>query len=215
VAVGEKVAPSPLRDRRRGGERRSYQEEPNLLGELDRALDAVAPTERKALVALRREYTVFARRNAHRLATLGKRLLITGLLFVVAQMALGVWGLRLQVQSTNLSRQNRDTLKQVQAGRQTSLGVACAVESAVAQSGRAVIAGSAKPPSAAEERALEALGFPPYSVRQRQQKKAADAYVAEIAKRIDQQIGSKGDGLVRPGGTLDCKRFEQIAHAAP
>lgn len=104
-----------------------------------------------------------------------------------------------------------DAVTSVQQGRQTSLRVTCAVQSAVAQAGRQVITGSNVPPPATQERALEALGFPPFKVRHRQALKAADDYVATISKHIDAQIGRKGDGLVKSDGTIDCTRLAELA----
>lgn len=103
------------------------------------------------------------------------------------------------------------TLSAVQRNREVALRVTCAVESAVAQAGRTVIAGD-QPPPPTEEKALEALGFPPFRVRLQMQERAADAYVAGIAARIERQVGSKGDGLVLPGGRINCDRLVQIAH---
>lgn len=104
-----------------------------------------------------------------------------------------------------------DAVTGVQQGRQTSLRVTCAVQSAVAQAGRQVIAGSNVPPPAAEEKALEAFGFPPFKERHKQAQHAADLYVSGISASIDKQIGHKGDGLVNPDGTINCQRLAQLA----
>lgn len=111
--------------------------------------------------------------------------------------------------SADYSDQARTLALAIQHERATALRVTCAVESAVAQAGRQVIAGSTPPPPA-EEKALERLGFPPFRVRMRMQERAADAYVAGIARRVDEQIGRRGDGLVQRGGTINCDRLVRL-----
>lgn len=104
-----------------------------------------------------------------------------------------------------------DAVTSVQQGRQTSLRVTCAVQSAVAQAGRQVIAGSDVAPPTAEEKALEAFGFPPFKQRHKQAERAADLYVSGISASIDGKIGHKGDGLVDSDGTINCQRLAQLA----
>jgi hypothetical protein len=111
------------------------------------------------------------------------------------------------------SEQARQAVAAQQQGRRLALRVSCAVESAIAEAGRAVILSSAKPPPS-EEKALERLGFPPFKVRVKLQEKAADAYVAGISSRVERSIGNRGDRLVQPGGMLDCKAFLRLANAS-
>lgn len=200
-----------MRDRRRQLERRAYYEEPDLLVKLDNALDRVDTPTRDALIALRNEYTIFAKRNQHRLQTLGRNLMIGGIIVFVIQFSLGLFGLHLQFTSSKLSQDNRHTLAQVQDGRHVSLEVTCAVESAISQAGRSVITGSTVAPPPKQERALEDLGFPPFAVRHQQAEAAADGYVNSISKMIDKSVGSKGDGLIQHNGTINCDKLADLA----
>lgn len=205
-----------MRDRRRH-ERRNEHEDEQLSNEVAAQLehmpgDPSADDIRSVLAAFRREYATFAQRNANRLNEINdvyrklvRYIMIAGGIFFLLQLGLGAFGLHLQIQ-------NKNTLTQVQSGRHVSLGVTCAVQSAVAQAGREVIAGSSTPPPAAQEQALEMFGFPPFAKRHQQAENAADAYVLNISNTIDKQIGRKGDGLVsKKTGTINCTRLAQLA----
>lgn len=103
------------------------------------------------------------------------------------------------------------TNKHVQAGRRFAISVTCAVESAVGEAGREVIAGSAAPVGPPRFlRNLERLGYrpPPLAVREH----AASAYVASIALAIERQVGVRGRRLIRPDGSLNCPVLLVLAH---
>jgi len=201
----------------KNGERERYrQQDEELREEIERALGRLPEQPARddvvtVLGAFRREYATFARRNAKRLDKTNElyralfRVVVAGGIVVSTVLIL------LGFLSVHLQLNQKNTLAQVQSGRRTALSVTCAVESAVAQAGRVVIAGNLNPPSPEQERALERFGFPSFAIRHKEEEKAADLYVATIARYVDRQIGRKGDGLIRHGGTLDCKRLAQIA----
>jgi hypothetical protein len=134
-----------------------------------------------------------------------KRIRVRIALLGLVLLALGVLSLVL------LSRQN-ETIGQVQHGRAIGTRVLCAAVSSVAQAGRDTI-GSQPPPPPAMERALERLGFPSLAARQRQAQQQADQYVQAISNRIEEAVGTRGDGLVRANGTLDCRRLIKVVQA--
>jgi hypothetical protein len=107
-----------------------------------------------------------------------------------------------------------DTNKRVERGRHFAVGVTCAVESATAEAGKAVIEGSgAAPGNAAFLRNLEKLGYRPPAKAKPGHPGPGDLYVAQIAKQVQAQVGRKGARLIRKDGTLDCDRLEALASA--
>lgn len=179
------------------------------LDELDRDTTSVGVAT--VLRLFREEYVSLANRNRRHIAEISnayRRLLrgvmVAGLVYAAVQIGLGVLGYHLQVQSSN-------TITSVQSGRHLSLGVTCAVQSAVAQAGRQVIAGSSTPPPAAQEAALERFGFPPFKKRHAEAELAAQQYVLSITRSIHKQIGHKGDKLVNHDGTINCKQLATLA----
>lgn len=105
----------------------------------------------------------------------------------------------------------RHTLRQIQEGRQFSVGVTCAVDTAITQAGYNVIVLGASAKETLFMRNLEKLGYPPLVVRKVQSRAAAQLYVTEISKAIEKSIGHKGDGLVLANGQLDCARFKVLS----
>jgi hypothetical protein len=104
-------------------------------------------------------------------------------------------------------------VSQVQQGRHIGQGITCAVLSAVGQEGQQVIAGSASGlGSGPFTRFLEAHGYPPLSVREKAARIAGEQYVRGISRRVHAQVGSKGDGLIRADGTIDCARLERLSN---
>lgn len=106
----------------------------------------------------------------------------------------------------------RDLLDQRQ-GRALALDVTCGATSAVIEAGRDTIIGaSSAPRSAKTERALEALGFPPKAVRDRQAADAAKEYARSIARSVQEQSGRTD--LVRADGSLNCAKLKRAVRAA-
>jgi hypothetical protein len=97
-------------------------------------------------------------------------------------------------------------------GRRLALGVTCAFGSAISEAGRRTI-GNAMPLPPGVEALLEAHGFPSFGERRAQAQIASNEYVAAISAAVERQVGRKGDGLVRPDGTLDCMRLQVVARA--
>lgn len=101
------------------------------------------------------------------------------------------------------------TVNDVQEGRRAAVGVTCAATSAVIDAGRAAITGGAQGVSGEFARNLEALGYPPKHVRERQAKQAARAYSRAISHRVEKATGVAG--IVKPNGTLDCERLAELS----
>lgn len=194
-----------------------FPEDEELAKQIDEQLEGMpnnpdAESVREVLVAFRREYSTFANRNAGRLDEINAvyRQFSRRVYAILAILAVVLLGLGLE--SLRLQTEHGQTISQVQAGRRISLRVSCAVQSAVAQAGEAVIAGPSTAPPPAQEAAFERLGFPPFKKRHAQAQASAKKYVAGIAASIDSQIGSKGDKLINQRtGTIDCQRLIQLA----
>lgn len=103
-----------------------------------------------------------------------------------------------------------DAVNEVQQGRRIGSRISCAALSAVAQEGRKVLSGSAQGLSGPFERFLEAHGYPPRSVREKAARRAGEAYVRDISQRVEQAVGHRGDGLIRPDGTIDCHKLQDV-----
>jgi hypothetical protein len=62
-------------------------------------------------------------------------------------------------------------------------------------------------------RNLERLGYPPAEVRKRNARRAADEYARAIARGVERQSGVRG--VVRPDGSIDCRRLARLARTVP
>lgn len=101
-------------------------------------------------------------------------------------------------------------------GRATANAIVCGAVSAVIDAGQATITGSSAGGGSEEFlRNLEKLGYPPENVRKAQAEKAARAYARSIAERVEKQAGAEGEGIVRPDGSIDCKKLARVTAATP
>lgn len=212
---------------RRTQDRRTPYDDPELQERIESELGSIEdPLTRQTMLDLREEGRQLARANGKRLdqhnsylRTLLRRVTVIMAAIFIIQLVLGIFGVHLQVQGQTASHNAgtaahnaTDALHAVQKGRSDALKVTCSVQSAIAQAGKQVISGAQTKPPAAQERALEALGFPPFKVRQAQAKAAAAGYVTSISRSIETQIGAKkSDRLVNKNGTLNCARLAQVA----
>lgn len=169
-----------------------------------------------ALRAIRAEYGALALRN-RRLIRLMLKIVGGGFatLFVAFSL-IAIVSYSLTQDQADTSKTALHAVEQVQLGRKLSLGVTCAVQSAIAQAGRETITASVqKKPPPAQEAAFERLGFPPFAARKKAAKDQANTYVQSISASIDAQVGRTGDGLIRQkgklAGTIDCKRLAAVA----
>lgn len=135
---------------------------------------------------------------------------------VLLVIALGVtvWAV---ITASNANHLARRALVQVQQGRSTSLGVICAVESAIGQAGRETIEGGGVLPPALD-RFLQAHGYPPVAVRQAEAAQAASKYVGSIAAHIAKELAQRGKSptlvsrLLRADGTINCRELARISN---
>lgn len=111
-----------------------------------------------------------------------------------------------------LSQSNRDVIHNVQEGRTTGSAISCAVISAFGQAGKEVISGSANAPENALTIFLEQHGYPPQKARRQQAVAAGDAYIKSISDAIENKVGHKGDNLVKPDGTINCKKLAALSN---
>lgn len=119
-----------------------------------------------------------------------------GVLVVAAIVSNGV---AIRVALHTQAQQNED--------RRLAQDFSCAVASAVVDAGIATIkAGGTLPPEF--ERNLRKLGYPSAEERKVGQELAAAAYARSIATRVQASTGRTD--LVRPDGSLDCKRLRQV-----
>jgi hypothetical protein len=98
------------------------------------------------------------------------------------------------------------------AGRHFAVGFTCAVQSAIAEGGRDVILGQTSRPVTRFERELEKLGYPPRAQRHKAAEQAAREYVQHISARVKAQVGANARNLIRPDGTIDCTRLQELAN---
>lgn len=113
------------------------------------------------------------------------------------------------------STRSDTAIQNVQTGRKNSLAVTCVIIDAFATAGRVTISSAGSLPESAFTRNLEKLGYPPLKVRQAQSVKAARGYVVLISDKVSAALGGKAaKRLVNKDGTIDCRQFKLIAHAA-
>lgn len=109
------------------------------------------------------------------------------------------------------SQQN--ALDRFNEGREFAVGATCAVESAVAQAGYAVITRAM--PESPFARFLEQHGYPPPRARALQAAEAGQQYVQQLAREVASRVGPKGARLILPDGSLDCVRLARLAGTEP
>lgn len=100
-----------------------------------------------------------------------------------------------------------------QEGRRISISVTCNALSAVIDAGRGTINNTMEIQPPKFKRNLEALGLPPFEVRQKQAKITADLYANTIINKVVSATGLHG--VVNKDGTLNCDRLVKTARAAP
>jgi hypothetical protein len=99
------------------------------------------------------------------------------------------------------------------AGRRTAVSITCGATSAIIEAGRATILGGGRSITPELERNLRRLGYPSRAQREREARRAAEAYSLGIASAIEKESGVQG--IVREDGTLDCDRLLVAARAQP
>lgn len=107
------------------------------------------------------------------------------------------------------------TIRDQKEGRRFAVDVMCGAVNAVIDGGRATITGGQEVGSPEFVKNLEALGFPPKNVREKQSKVAAASYAQFIAHRVEMESGVHGV-VIEKGpqkGTLDCVRLTRLAKA--
>ncbi len=100
-------------------------------------------------------------------------------------------------------------ISRVEAGRKVGSAITCAATSAVIDAGRTTIKAGAYVRPREFARALEDLGLPPQTTRERYAAIAADAYARNVSRAV--LSGSGVRGVVRRDGTLDCKALREAA----
>jgi hypothetical protein len=103
---------------------------------------------------------------------------------------------------------NRSDLIDVQQGRVIGSAVSCGATSAIIEAGRQTIAGPGRADPKTEP-VLRSLGFPPFKVRKKQAELEAARYALAISRSIERQ--SHVRGLVRPDGSLDCRKLKIVS----
>lgn len=107
-----------------------------------------------------------------------------------------------------------DQGKDIQDGRKASAGFTCSVLSAVTEGGRGfIVAQTVQPVPEKAIPVLKKLGYPVPTKKQREQlaQLAGSAYVKAITDKVSDQAGPQAAALIRPDGSIDCKRQQQIA----
>lgn len=104
------------------------------------------------------------------------------------------------------------TLDQIKGERHTAIAITCALLSATTEAGKEAITGGVLPENHFT-RELERLGYPPYPIRKKQARDAANAYVQFLTTRASTAIGAQAHDLVGPGGNLDCHQFARLSGA--
>jgi hypothetical protein len=99
---------------------------------------------------------------------------------------------------------------QIQNGRRTAVRVVCASTSAVIEAGQRTISGPSNIPPKLDAH-FQRYGYPSRADRERAAAVAADAYAAQIAKRIREETNLRG--LVTADGRLDCDRLADVSRA--
>lgn len=110
-------------------------------------------------------------------------------------------------------RGNAQALSAIQAGRKNALNVTCTLATALLIAGKRTIASAAVGRETVFTRNLERIGYPPPSVRRAEATATARAYTATILEVMAKNPTTRDLGIIRPNGTLNCKRFQQIGHA--
>lgn len=142
---------------------------------------------------------------------------------VLLAIALGVtvWAVITASNASGTAKQATATahraLAQVQQGRSTSIGVICAVQSALGEAGKETITGGGVLPPALDI-FLQSHGYPPLSVRQKAAREQAARYVNSIGRHIEKELAQRGKSanlakrLLRKDGTIDCRELSSIAN---
>lgn len=108
------------------------------------------------------------------------------------------------------ARQTRDQ----RDGRRAAVQITCGAISGVIEAGRETILSSTKGKHDTPfERRLEALGYPPRTVRKAQAMAAAAAYARSIASSVRDAADGKARGVVKRNGSLDCDKLVAVARA--
>lgn len=102
------------------------------------------------------------------------------------------------------------SIGQISHERKAAVTLTCGVLAAVSSAGWDTVTRGVLPETPFA-RALERLGYPPYSVRKAQAEAAGNSYVAGIARRIFKVAGRQGSGLILPHGQINCRRFARLA----
>lgn len=106
------------------------------------------------------------------------------------------------------------TIGDQKEGRRFAVDVMCGAVNAVIEGGRATITGGQEVGSPEFVKNLEALGFPPKKVREKQANEAAAKYAEFIARRVEEESGVSGVVVEEDGpkkGTLDCDKLTRLA----
>lgn len=118
-----------------------------------------------------------------------------------------------------LSNQNDE----IQAGRQATTGITCAVSAAVVKGGKITIVSSAEAPLPPRlEAFLQRYGYPPRAERQKQAEAAGNAYTNLINREILRVVGVRASKVLEPeklpngkpnpdAGSLNCERLRAFA----
>lgn len=119
------------------------------------------------------------------------------------------------INATRASRNALDAIHQQRVGRVVAIKILCGAMSAAIDAGRATITGGALSVTGDFERNLRALGYPPRAVRLSAARRAARAYAKQIATGVTVAVGGPGEarGVVRPDGSLDCRRLLVVSRA--
>lgn len=127
-------------------------------------------------------------------------------LVVVAVALAGVAVVRASQSATDAE----DAIERVEDGRKVGSAITCSATSAVIDAGRTTIKAGAYVRPREFARALEDLGLPPQTTRERYAALAADAYARNVSRAVLSESGVRG--VVREDGTLDCAALRKAAN---
>lgn len=107
-----------------------------------------------------------------------------------------------------ISLNNSDgAIDRVREGRALAIRVMCGATNATINAGRAQITGGSAGVPDKLASFLEAHGYPPKGLREKQAKVAANLYAQSISKGVLKTTGGEARGLVDPTGALRCDKL--------
>ena len=130
---------------------------------------------------------------------------------VGAMIAVGLLNIAAIGLQTIVLKQQSQQAREQREGRALGTKTTCAVQGAVIDAAFQTIRAGAVLKPERLRRNLERLGLPDTQTRRQAADLAAKAYAAIISQAVEDATGRHG--LVRPDGTLDCKRLSAEAKA--